>query len=127
MHMRNILQFKKQPAIIMIAIFALAWMHVQTGYTQTCGLVTNSGFENDLTGWTNSGGTIISTDVHSGTKAARTGTAQGGLNRTNLIPVTAGQSITFQVWAKVSGSPSWAGVGVDFLNASGTELSEINL
>ena len=126
--MRNVLLLKKQPAIIIIiAIFALAWMHVQTGYTQTCGLITNSGFENDLTGWTNSGGTIIFTDVHSGTKAARTGTAQGGLNRTNLIPVTAGQSITFQVWAKISGAPSWAGVGLDFLNASGTELSEINL
>src|SRR5687767_4575720 len=99
MFMRNRLPFTKQPAIITIAIFALAWMHVQTGYTQTCGSITNSGFENDLTGWTNAGGTIISTDVHSGTKAARTGTSQGGLNRSSLIPVTAGQSITFQVWA----------------------------
>ena len=40
--------------------------------------------------------------------------------------MTAGQSLTFQFWAKISGSPSWAGVGLDFLNASGAEISEIN-
>ena len=62
-----------------------------------------------------------------GSKAARTGAGQGGLNRTGLIPVTAGQPITFQVWAKISASPSWAGVGLDFLNSSGAEISEINL
>ena len=43
------------------------------------------------------------------------------------FPVTAGQSLTFQFWAKVAGGPSWAGVGVDFLNSSGAEISEINL
>ena len=57
----------------------------------------------------------------------RTGTAQGGLTRSALVPVTAGQPLTFQLWAKVAGGPSWAGVGLDFLDASGAELSEINL
>ncbi len=64
--------------------------------------------------------------MHSGTKAARIGTAQGGVNRTGSFAVTAGQSLTFTYWAKVSGAPSWAGVGVDFLNASGSEVAEIN-
>jgi glucuronoarabinoxylan endo-1,4-beta-xylanase len=124
--MRSTLLTIKKSAI-MIAVVALTLMLRHSAYSQNCGLLTNSGFESDLTGWTNNGGTVIVTDVHSGTKAARTGTAQGGLNRSSLIPVTAGQSITFQAWAKVSGSPSWAGIGMDFLNASGTELSEINL
>jgi hypothetical protein len=30
------------------------------------------------------------------------------------------------VWAKITGNPSWAGVGLDFLNAAGGEISEIN-
>ncbi len=68
----------------------------------------------------------IVADAHSGTKAARIGTAQGGVNRSGTFAVTAGQSLTFNVWAKLSGNPSWAGVGLDFLNASGTEISEIN-
>ena len=61
-----------------------------------------------------------------GTKAARIGTAQGGVNRSGTFAVTAGQSLTFNVWAKLTGNPSWAGVGLDFLNASGAEISEIN-
>jgi chitodextrinase/O-glycosyl hydrolase len=97
------------------------------GYSQTCGLVTNSGFESDLTGWTNSGNAVIVNDVHTGTKAVRVGTGQGGVNSAGLMPVTAGAQLTFQVWAKISASPVWAGVGVDFLNASGQELSEIEL
>lgn len=108
-----------------IVICTLFWIGPLPGHAQTCGSVSNSGFENNLAGWTNNGNTVIVTDVHSGTSAARTGTGQGGLN-SGLIPIAAGQ-VTFSVWAKISGSPSWAGVGLDFLNSSGTELSEINL
>lgn len=111
----------------MLVLLALAWVIALPGYSQTCGLISNSGFENDFTGWTNSGPGAIVTDVHSGSKAARIGTGEGGINSASTFAVTAGQQITFQVWAKISGSPSWAGVGVDFLDASNTELSEINL
>ena len=107
---------------------AFVWMVLPSpARAQTCGLLTNSGFESDLAGWTSAGTTVITTDVHSGAKPARVGPAEGGLNRSGVIPVTAGQSLTFQFWAKVAGGPSWAGVGVDFLNSSGTEISEINL
>ena len=51
-------------------------------------------------GWTTSGPVSIVTDAHSGTKAARIGTAQGGVNRAGTFAVTAGQSLTFNVWAK---------------------------
>jgi O-glycosyl hydrolase len=106
-------------AVLLCAAASSAW-------SQTCGLVGNSGFESDLSGWLPSGTVSIVGDAHSGTKAARIGTPQGGVNRSGTFAVTAGQPITFNVWAKVSGSPSWAGVGLDFLNASGTEIAEIN-
>jgi glucuronoarabinoxylan endo-1,4-beta-xylanase len=105
----------------------LLWLGATSpAIAQTCGLIGNSGFESDLSGWSASGPVTIVSDARSGTKAARIGTAQGGVNRSGTFAVTAGQSITFNVWAKLSGNPSWAGVGLDFLNASGTEISEIN-
>src|SRR5262245_28390932 len=105
----------------------LLWLAAAApAFAQTCGLIGNSGFESDLSGWSASGPVSIVNDAHSGTKAARVGTAQGGVNRSGTFAVVAGQSLTFNVWAKVSGSPSWAGVGLDFLNASGAEISEIN-
>jgi len=106
--------------------FCAVFFQAPAAFAQTCGLLSNSGFESDLSGWSGSGPVSIVSDAHSGTKAARVGTAQGGVNRSASFAVTAGQSITFQFWAKVTGAPSWAGVGLDFLNASGTEISEIN-
>jgi glucuronoarabinoxylan endo-1,4-beta-xylanase len=104
-------------------LFAVA---SSAAHAQVCAQPGNPGFESDLTGWVASGPVAIVSDVHSGTKAARVGTAQGGLNRSGTFPVSAGQSITFSFWAKTSGNPSWAGVGLDFLNAAGAELAEIN-
>lgn len=122
------LQISTRPGLL-LAVLVLTWMVIHPGYSQTCGLVSNSGFESgNFTGWTASTGTspTIVTDVHSGTKAARL-SQEGGLNSASTFAVTAGQTLTFQVWAKVSGSPSWAGVGVDFLKADNSEDSEFNL
>lgn len=116
-----LLRFRAAPVVIALCCAVLI-----SAYGQTCGLVSNSGFENDLAGWTNAGGTSITSDSHSGSKAAVV-TAQGGLNSSGTFAVSAGQQVTFQFWAKTSGSPVWAGVGLDFLNASGTEVGEINL
>lgn len=107
-------------------VLLLAWGYIPA-QAQTCGLVSNAGFENDFTGWASSGGATIVSDAHSGSKAVRIGTAQGGVNSAGTFAVTAGQQVNFQIWAKVSGSPVWAGVGVDFLDASGAEISEIVL
>ena len=79
---------------------------------QTCGSLTNSGFESNLTGWTNTANTSVVTDAHSGARAARIGPGQGGLNRSGTFPVTAGQPLTFQVWAKVA-SRAVLGAGSD--------------
>jgi glucuronoarabinoxylan endo-1,4-beta-xylanase len=32
--------------------------------------------------------------------------------------------MVFKAWGKVSGAPSWAGIGVDYLSAAGTEVGE---
>ncbi|MDQ2657048.1 MAG: discoidin domain-containing protein, partial [Bacteroidota bacterium] len=90
----------------------------------SCGSLSNNGFESGLTGWTNIANTAISTDEHSGASAAVTGPGEGGLNYTASIPATGGQSVSFSVWAKVSGGPAWAGVGFDYRDASGTEIGE---
>ena len=86
--------------------------------------VTNNGFENALVGWTNDGSTTVSTDAHSGSRAALTGPGQGGLHYGSTIPAMGGQTVNFTVWGKVSGSPSWAGVGFDYLDATGAEIGE---
>lgn len=123
--MGNLLSFFKQAGGIAL-IFVLSWINLLPGFAQTCGLVTNSGFENDLTGWTVNGNVSVSTDSHSGSKAV-VAIGQGGLNSGSTFGVTSGQQITFQFWAKISGSPVWTGIGLDFLNASGVEVGEINL
>ena len=88
-------------------------------FAQTCGLTNNGGSRAIFPGWTASGPVTLVSDAHSGTRAARIGTAQGGVNR-SAPSRDRGPSLTFNVWAKTSGSPSWAGVGLDFLNASGS-------
>ena len=93
---------------------------------QACGSVSNPGFEGGLNGWAATGPASLVTDVHSGARAVRIGTAQGGVNSTGTFTVSAGQSLTFRYWGKVSGAPAWAGVGLDFLDSAGTELAEIN-
>ncbi|HEY5744927.1 MAG TPA: T9SS type A sorting domain-containing protein [Chryseolinea sp.] len=124
--MRTNLSFIKTSGTFLLPLM-LSFILLTPGFAQTCGFVTNSGFESDFTGWTNSpAASSITSDSHSGSKAVVTAT-QGGINSSGVYAVTAGQQITFQAWAKVSGSPTWAGVGLDFLNASGTEVGEINL
>jgi len=93
----------------------------------TCGSVINPGFENDLNNWGSTGNTTITTVAKSGNKAAVSGTAEGGLNYSNQILATGGQTITFKAWAKVENGPSWAGFGIDYLNASDVEIGEIVL
>ncbi|MBC8026233.1 MAG: fibronectin type III domain-containing protein [Steroidobacteraceae bacterium] len=109
-------------------MFTILWLlGAGAAHAQTCAQPANGGFESDLAGWSSSGTVSIVADARSGAKAARIGTAQGGVNRTANLPVVAGQPLTYSVWAKLTGTTAWAGVGLDFLNASGAEISEINL
>src|SRR5262245_16893366 len=125
--MKNDLTLRRSAGRLLAAGALAVSLSPSLASAQTCGLANNAGFESGLAGWTNTAASVIVSDAHAGARAVRTGTGQGGINRTALIPVTAGQPVTFQVWAKVSGGPSWAGVGLDFLDASGGEISEISL
>ncbi|MHA4808082.1 Ig-like domain-containing protein [Flavitalea flava] len=94
----------------------------------SCGSLVNNGFESSLVNWANTNGasaiTTNSADVHNGLKAVVT-TAQGGISYVGSIPVTAGNTAEFKVWAKVSGGPVWAGLSADFQDASGTKLATL--
>jgi hypothetical protein len=95
-----------------------------TKILNTCGSITNSSFESDFSGWTTGTNIAISTSANTGSKAAVLGTAGGGMEYASYITATSGSSITFEVYAKVEGSPSWAGIGIDYLNASNVEVGE---
>lgn len=86
-------------------------------------LVSNGGFETGvLTNWDNWGNAAQTTDASSGTKAIVVGTGEGGFGQT--FDFTAGGYVSIAIKAKTSGSPSWAGVGIRFINASGTQLQQ---
>jgi hypothetical protein len=87
-------------------------------------LITNFSFESDLTGYQNWGNAaIISTDVVSGNKAVRIGTAAGGLGLQGLNAIVGG-TYTFRAKAKISGSPSWTGLGIKFYDANWNACGE---
>jgi endoglucanase len=89
---------------------------------ESCGLISNNGFENGLNNWTNNGATATVTDKYTGSYASKTGTGQGGMHY-KLIPVTAGRIYNLEAYCKVSSSPGWAGIGLTFVDASGTEMT----
>jgi Secretion system C-terminal sorting domain len=89
-----------------------------------CGLVENPGFETDFRNWNNANtvASIVTTGQNYGNKAASINN-QGGLNRSANIAVTAGHRVSFSASAKIEGSPTTAQIGLDFINASGTKIS----
>ncbi len=93
----------------------------------TGNLDANFSFESDLVGYDNWGSTVITTDARSGSKAAKVGTAAGGFAyvQSAVIP---NATYTFKSWNKISGTVSWAGVGIVFYDANWVKLtaSEVN-
>lgn len=107
------------------------------GKTATCAVtvnpapscvLTNPSFESNLTGWTiNTGNVVSSTDAASGAKSAKLGTVESGMEQTYTVSVSAGTVVTLNFNAKIAGSVGWAGVGLDFKDASGNNLLAPNL
>ncbi len=91
--------------------------------SNTCGLITNNGFESGFTDWLNAGKASITTNAHSGSKAAALNKV-GGITYANLINVMAGQEINFEVWAKIEKDPKSPLVGIDYLNNANMEIGE---
>ncbi|MEM6963112.1 MAG: discoidin domain-containing protein [Bacteroidota bacterium] len=88
------------------------------------GLLSNSGFESDLTGWNNWGNTTITSNSHVGTKAALVTDGVGGFGQS--VAANSGQSFQLQFYAKKTGSDltmgglkyydtNWNQVGLDEL------------
>lgn len=102
-----------------------------------CGVMTNNGFESSFVNWIrnpNNAAATISTSARTGAKSAVITADQGAINYGKTIPVTGGREITFEVWAKVEGTPNpgnpaqlimpwWAGIGIDFYDAQGTKIA----
>ncbi|TDE17361.1 Ig-like domain-containing protein [Dyadobacter psychrotolerans] len=102
-----------------------------------CGIMTNNGFESSFVNWIrnpNVSVAKIGTSARSGLKSAVITADQGAINYGKAIPVTGGSEITFDVWAKVEGTPNpsnasqlilpwWAGIGIDFYDSQGAKIT----
>lgn len=102
-----------------------------------CGIMTNNGFESSFVNWIrnpSAAAAKIGTSSQSGLKSAVITADQGAINYGKSITVTAGSEITFEVWAKVEGTPNpsnpaqsilpwWAGIGIDFYDAQGVKIT----
>ncbi|MEO6286303.1 MAG: Ig-like domain-containing protein [Dyadobacter sp.] len=102
-----------------------------------CGVLTNNGFESSFVNWIrnpNNAAASIGTSAQSGLKSAVITADQGAINYGKTITVTGNTEITFDVWAKVEGTPNpsnpaqlilpyWAGIGIDFYDAQGAKIT----
>ena len=94
-------------------------------YTGSCGpgpnLLRNPGFENNLTGWPI--GTIVTSPVHSGTKALQIeARSSGARTSTQTVAVTGGTTYQASGWVSVANLARTARIFVQWRNASGTLL-----
>lgn len=81
----------------------------------------NPGFESNLTAWDwVEDVTISTTNKYAGSKGAQVCTWDGGAG--NQLNATPGATYSMQVWAKVSGSVDWAGVGINFYDANWNQI-----
>ncbi len=91
----------------------------------TCILAQNTGFENGMTNWTISGGTVSNTtDKYAGASAAELISNGSSLNQRLAIQASTTYSMTG--WAKVSSSaPSYAEVYLRWLDINGNTINSI--
>ncbi len=95
-----------------------------TTKANSCGLVTNPGFENGLTGWTNTN-TVASTTTSSRTdRLAAVINNDGGFNRAANIAYSSG-TINFEAYARVEGTPTNAQIGLDYLNTTTNPVTKV--
>ncbi len=91
-----------------------------TAQTCTGNLITNSGFENGLTGWTTTGDVTISSTAHSGSKAANVGgTGYGSVGF--ILPASVGTAYSANLWAKQTGT-TYKIAELRFLNSAWSAL-----
>jgi endoglucanase len=93
-----------------------------TQRANTCGLLTNNGFEADRTNWTPSttATAVVTTQKRTDAKAMSITGNNAGIEYSSLITIPAGHTITFEAYGYVSGSPSTAQIGIDYKNNDGS-------
>jgi|GEM_PF-1569465 len=87
----------------------------------------NPGFESNFANWEWTSNATITTSAHSGSKAAQVCTNFSGGGGGNRIQATPGATYSLQLWAKISGTPNWAGASIVFYDANWNKIgSEIS-
>ncbi|MEM7799272.1 MAG: hypothetical protein AAF633_08790 [Chloroflexota bacterium] len=86
----------------------------------SCNLLSNPDFENGLSGWLNNGTLAITSDAASGSSAISIQTGWTG----QLIPAAAGETYSLSGQYKRTGASAFVGLGMDFLDSNGNEISE---
>ncbi len=90
-------------------------------------LLTNGGFENGLTGWSNGGNLTISSDAYTGIKSAMVPSGVFGGGSSTALAVTPGNVYTLSTFAKVTNPASvWAVVELQFFDASWNKIFAAN-
>ena len=87
--------------------------------------VLNPGFEENQNYWNFGSGTSISTDAHSGSKSALLSGNNTSISMESL-PATGDTYYELTAWAKVSGSPSWTGMGIDVYDGNNDRIQVVN-
>jgi hypothetical protein len=91
-----------------------------------CNLLTNSGFETETTPWTLEGDARLAADAQSGKRAMQLGPNTGAVTSAR-INLASGDAVRVYGTYKTLTRASWVGVGLDFLDAAGIEVSEVVL
>ncbi len=83
----------------------------------------NPGFESNFNNWDwTTSASITTSNVNSGAKAAQVCTSNSGGGGGSKIMATPGATYNLQLWAKISGSPNWAGASITFYNANNVKI-----
>ncbi|MBN8687461.1 MAG: T9SS type A sorting domain-containing protein [Chitinophagales bacterium] len=113
--MKKLYSFSAPKILVVLSCLFLAGQPLRA---QSCtgNLLTNSGFEADLTDWINWGSVSISGLVHSGAKAAYVppGIESGGSYE--LMGV-AGNTYQLSAWAKTTSPATWSSIELSFYDA----------
>lgn len=88
-----------------------------------CNTLLNGDFEAGLSGWSDYGSIALSSDTTQGSSAVSIASGWTG----QIVSASANKSYTMSGIYKTYGTGGWTGLGIDFLNSSGAEISDKHL
>ncbi len=93
---------------------------VASGPIDVCNRLVNGGFEDELSGWSGNDAATLTSDARTGNRAVQL--ANGWLRVE--VPVTPDTAYQFTAHVRSLGGTDWAGIGLDWLAADGSEIAE---